>query len=209
MRFSVIMPVYLSPYEVDGIKSAKNPEIKFTRAVNSFLNQSFKDAELIIISDGCKIAELLYSIYYKDYPQIIFKLIEKQPVFGGQVRQTGIEMSQGEIITYLDHDDFIGVDHLKIINENFDTLKYGWCFYNDWLIKGKEGSELIFRERCVAPQLYYVGTSMIAHRRDLNVVWGDGYAHDWRMIEKYLLNHAGIRIQTTQYYVCHFHPIDL
>lgn len=208
LRFSVIMPVCLSPYEVDGIKSASHPEIKFKRAVDSFLDQSFKDAELIIIADGCGITEDIYVSDYLHCKNIKFKYIEKQPHHGGKVRQTGIEMAQGEIITYLDHDDFIGSDHLKIINNNFDTSKYSWCFYDDYLIQRKEGNELIFKIREVKPSLYYIGTSMISHLRRLNVKWTDGYAHDWRMIENYLLPHAGIKITMPQYYVCHFHKID-
>lgn len=200
---SVIMPVHLSPYEVDGIKSAGNPKHKFRRAVESFLNQSFTDAELIIISDGCRIAEGIYKKYYSD--KVIFRYMEKQPLFSGAVRQTGINLAQGEIVTYLDHDDFIGVDHLRIINENFESE---WVYYNDYLIQGKEGESLVFTEREVSPSLYYIGTSMIAHKKSLNVVWPDGYAHDWRMIEKCLLPHKGTRIVTPQYYVCHFHPKD-
>jgi glycosyltransferase involved in cell wall biosynthesis len=204
MRFSVIMPVCLSPYEAEGIKSATNPEAKFIRAVNSFLMQTFTDAELIIIADGCLIAQQLYKKYHHDNIRFIF--IDKQPLFSGKVRQAGIDIAQGEIITYLDHDDFIGEDHLKIINENFTG---DWVYYNDYRIKGSEGAKLIFIERQVSPQLYYIGTSMLSHRKDLNVVWGDGYAHDWRMIERYLLPHQGTKIETPRYYVCHFHPIDL
>jgi len=205
MRISVIMPVSLQPYEANGIKSAKDPVIKFLRAVDSFIVQPFGNAELIIISDGCRIAEQLYDSEYSHMSRIKFAYIEKQPLFGGRVRQTGIEMAQGEITTYLDHDDYIGVKHLKIIDKHF---KNDWIYYNDYLIQGKEGDELIFKEREVSPQLYYIGTSMIAHRRDLNVVWGDGYAHDWRMIEKYLLSHPSMKIPTPEYYVCHFHPKD-
>jgi len=203
------MPSFLQSYEVNGIKSAKDPVIKFLRAVDSFIMQSFSDAELIIISDGCNITEQLYDIDYSHISRIKYAYIEKQPIFGGRVRQTGIEMAQGEIITYLDHDDYIGIDHLKIINENFKgDFKSDWVYYNDYLIQGKEGEELIFKEREVSPQLYYIGTSMIAHRKGLNVVWGDGYAHDWRMIERYLLPHPSMKIPTPEYYVCHFHPKD-
>lgn len=203
--FSVIMPANLSPYEANGIKSAVNPEGKFIRAVESFLWQSFKDAELIIISDGCKIAEKIWEKHYSHIPQIRFQYIEKQSSFSGKVRQTGIEMSRGEIITYLDHDDFIGKDHLQIINDNFISE---WCYYNDYLIQGMEGNELIFKVREVSPSLYYIGTSMISHLKSLNVQWSDGYAHDWRMIESYLLPHTGVKIPMPQYYVCHFHPKD-
>jgi glycosyltransferase involved in cell wall biosynthesis len=207
MRFSVVMPVYLLPYEVNGIRSASNPEDKFIRAVSSFLNQSFQDAELIIISDGCDKSMEIYNKEFSIYPKIRFKKIQKQLLFSGNVRQTGIEMAGGEIITYLDHDDFIGVDHLKIINDNFDP-NYKWCFYNDYLIQGKENNELLFKIREVSPTLYYIGTSMISHLKSLNVQWPDGYAHDWRMIESCLLPHPGIKITTPQYYVCHFHPKD-
>ena len=208
MRFSVIMPVYLQPYEVDGIKSAKDPQHKFTRAVDSFLCQTFTDAELIIISDGCMVAENMWAFNYASEDRIKFRKIEKQPLFGGKVRQTGLNIAEGEIICYLDHDDFIGIDHLKIINDNFDTRNYAWAFYNDYLIQGKNGVSLQFIEREVRPTLFYIGTSMIAHRRNVNVQWGDGYAHDWRMIESCLLPFAGIKIPTPQYYVCHFHPKD-
>jgi len=208
VRFSVIMPVYLLPYETNGIKSASNPEDKFRRAVASFLYQSFFDAELIIISDGCDKSQKIYDEEFSRFPKIRFKKIEKQPLFSGSVRQSGIEMAQGDIITYLDHDDFLGCGHLKIINDNFNTSKYSWAFYNDYLIQGKENDSHIFKEREVKPQLFYIGTSMISHKKSLNAVWPDGYAHDWRMIESCLLPHPGIKIPTPQYYVCHFHPKD-
>lgn len=208
MKFSVIMPVCLSPYEIDGIKSAANPETKFIRSITSFQQQKFKNAEVIIISDGCDIAKDIYEQLFNNDSSIKFKQIQKQSIFSGLVRQTGIEMAQGEIICYLDHDDFIGINHLYIINDNFDTEKYDWVYFNDYLIKGSEGENLLGDERFVRPELYYIGTSMIAHKRDLNVIWGDGYAHDWRMIKKYLLARPGLQIPTTQYYVCHFHSND-
>ena len=202
MRISVIMPVYLGGYEVDGIKSASDPEYKFRRAVLSFQMQSFKDTELIIVSDGSELAEKIYNEYFITDPQIKFISISKQSLFSGVVRQTGIEKSKGEIICYLDHDDVIGTDHLKMINEGFTGH---WVHYNDFLIRNKELTECT--ERQVRPELFYIGTSSIAHLRSLNVVWGDGYAHDWRMIEKYLLPYPTKKIHS-QYYVCHFHPND-
>ena len=52
MKISVIMPVYLGDYE----GCASNREVKFVRAINSFLKNNF-DAELIIVSDDCLIAK--------------------------------------------------------------------------------------------------------------------------------------------------------
>jgi len=202
MRISVIMPVFLGDYITYGdSRSASKPGVKFKRAVDSFLDQSFKDAELIIIADGDSLAENIYEEYWLYTPQVRFKLIAKQPSFSGFVRQTGIEMAQGEIICYLDHDDMFGKDHLKIINKNFDFSKHDWVYYNDFVILNADHS--LKEERYNIISLGRIGTSSIAHKKSLNVVWDDGYEHDWRMIEKYLLPHLVIKIPTPEYYVCH------
>jgi glycosyltransferase involved in cell wall biosynthesis len=208
MRISVIMPVNLSPYasipetiEQSVINSASDPETKFMRAVDSFINQTFKDAELIIVADGCRIAERIYLEYYRHLSYIRFKYIDKQTLYSGVVRQTGIEMAVGEIICYLDHDDMFGKEHLAIINENFDTEKYDWIYYDDFIIN-PDGT-IIIRE--VHQEVCYIGTSSISHKRNVNVVWGNKYGHDWYMIEKYLLPLSkNIKISTPQYYVCHY-----
>jgi len=203
MRFSVIMPVCLSPYTWKKRKSAINPSPKFIRAVMSFLQQEFKDAELIIISDGCDITKRLYMDLFQDKDNIRFTQIPKQSVFSGVVRQVGIEMAQGELICYLDHDDFFGEQHLSIIHENFDTKKYGWVFFRDLLVQNAQDGNYVGVPRPVKLERSHIGTSMIAHKRSLNVVWGDGLCHDWQMIEDHLLQHTGLKIPTPAYFVCH------
>jgi len=203
MRFSIIMPVNLSPYSWKKRKSATNSSPKFVRAVISFLQQKFTGAELIIVSDGCDIAKGLYLNLFQSNTNVQFTQIPKQPVFSGLVRQTGIEMAQGELICYLDHDDFFGKDHLSIISENFDTEKYDWVYFSDILVQEVENGNYVGVNRPVQLERSHIGTSMIAHKRSLNVVWGDGLCHDWRMIEDYLLDHKGLKIPTPAYFVCH------
>lgn len=196
MKISVIMPVYLNPYP----NSATNLSYKFMRAVQSFIDQEFKDAELIIISDGCNKAESVYNMYFDQVANIHFKRIDKQIPFSGIVRQTGLNMAQGEIICYLDADDLLGTKHLTIINEFFDLSLYDWAFYDDHVIID---TQFNYSTRNVSIAYACIGTSTIAHKKSLGVVWGDGYGHDWRLIEKYLMNRPGIKIPTPQYYVCH------
>jgi glycosyltransferase involved in cell wall biosynthesis len=206
MRISVIMPVCLKPYGINT-RSASDPEYKFKRAIQSYLNQTFKDSELIIISDGSEEANDIYENNYIHIKSIKYKYIDKQVLFSGVPRRIGIEMATGEIICYLDHDDVIGKNHLQVINDNFDS-KYAWIYYNDYLVYGKDKTGFNVGEREVITELNYIGTCSVAHRRDVPVQWGDDYAHDWRMIKSSLLHLPHIKIQTPQYYVCHFGKND-
>jgi len=195
---SVVMPVCLDAYYSN---SNINAEKKFMRSVGSFVTQEFKDCELVIVSDGSKLAEQLYIENFSHVPNIKFKLLEKQVLFGGSVRQTGIELAEGEIICYLDHDDLFGTKHLLVIDQYFDTSKYDWVYYNDYLIVNIAFNVL---ERNISPIPCQIGTSCIAHKKSVGVVWTDGYGHDWALIENYLFNKVpGIKIPTPQYYVCH------
>lgn len=197
MKFSVIMPVFLGEYSSRGLR----PEYKFKRAVDTFLLQEFQDAELIIVSDGCKIAEDIYLQHFTNEPSVRYKYIDKQPPFGGRTRQTGIEMAQGELICYLDADDMFGVKHLSIINQHFDTTRYDWIYYNDIFIINEAFNT---QERIMSLQPCHIGTSCIVHKRSLGAVWGDGYGHDWAFIKDYLMkNPRYTKIPTPQYYVCH------
>lgn len=212
MRISVIMPVCLEPYQTIPepntyqfiITSADNSEKKFIRAVDSFSFQTFKDCELIIVSDGSVRAKELYEQYYKEIKNIRFKFIEKQEHYSGVVRNTGITMAKGEIICYLDHDDMFGNDHLKIISDNFNTYTHEWIYYDDYEANGET---VLPRE--VSPEICKIGTSSIAHRRDIKVVWGNKYGHDWYMIEKYLIPRCGKKITIPLYYVCHMSEINV
>ena len=201
MRFSVIMPVHLGQYQFGSFKCASNPEDKFIRAVDSFINQSFQDAELIIVSDGCKKSEEIYNNKYLDLLNITFKYLDKQPMFSGIIRQTGLDMAVGDIICYLDHDDMFGKEHLAIINNNFNIDDYDWVYYNDYLVKNMEHT--IIEERDVKPIQNSIGTSAIAHKSSVGVFWGTGYGHDMDMIRTCLLHRRYVKISTPQYYVCH------
>ena len=66
------MQSYLKDYP--GARS--NPEEKFIRAVNSVINQSSPNWELVIISDGCEITKALYEEHFEQEERIIFDMID-------------------------------------------------------------------------------------------------------------------------------------
>ena len=202
-KISVIMASWL------GAPNRKKLDRKFVRAVNSFLNQTYQNKELIIVADGCQVTEYLYDEHFKDNPLVKFKLIDKQPLYSGNVRNTGIEMATGDIISYLDADDVIGKKHLEIIaNEFSDDIDY--VYYNDWLVLDSGFKK--FQKRYVDQRWASIGTSSISHRNLENVkrCWTTGYGHDFIFMLK--LNALGLRHKklktNSQYFVSHYANVD-
>ena len=89
---SVIIPFY-------------NEKNYFDECINSVLNQTYQNIEIIIVNDGSD------QIYIDKLEKIKFKYPEKIRVFnkknGGvsSARNLGIEKSKGEYIAFLDADD--------------------------------------------------------------------------------------------------------
>jgi glycosyltransferase involved in cell wall biosynthesis len=199
MKISVIMPSYLEQYSYGVHKSASNREIKFRRAVDSFLAQTYTNRELIVISDGClKTVEIIAS----EYNAHVSTGLIKMPLFSGVPRQRGLEMATGDLICYLDTDDQFGTKHLQIIARHYES-RYDWCYYDDYVFNGR-----MKRLRAVRPRINSIGTSTICHKRSLDFKWRDGYGHDWHSISS-ILNRPFKKIPTPEYYVCHISTMNL
>jgi glycosyltransferase involved in cell wall biosynthesis len=129
MTISFVMQVYLGDYP--GARS--QPIKKFHRMINCLKNQTNQNWELIIVSDGCKIAEHEYEMHYKNDPKIKYAYVAKpehtkmyiknsngKKYFRGVPRAIGVEMVTGDWISYIDSDDFI-LDHA--VQSIIDNIK--------------------------------------------------------------------------------------
>ena len=142
-KISVVMQVYLGDYPGSRTDSV----IKFHRAVKSFLNQTYKNIELIIASDGCKITMEHYEKYYADNKIIKFVYVDKKGLpnmyeerlegykyYRGIPREAGRSLADGELITYMDSDDYL---HPKfayeiVYNYNLAPTAAKWYLNNAW-----------------------------------------------------------------------------
>lgn len=204
MKISVIMPSYLGEYE--GCASGRS--YKFMRAIDSFLQQSYNQKELIVVSDGCAETSKLIAPYFSghfDQKLIKYAWIEKQPKFSGNVRQAGLDIVAGNIITYLDSDDmFKESDHLTKIVEGFDE-KTDWVYFNDY-IKFFGIDTLPVEQRVAKISKGEIGTSNIAHKNYKDIAWGgcDGYGHDFTFIKNLEQKYPNYKkITGPSYLVCH------
>jgi glycosyltransferase involved in cell wall biosynthesis len=192
--FSIIMPSYLGNYK----GAAKDRDKKILRAINSVISQTFEDWELIIVADGCK---KTFDLVKEHYPQrnIECLLIEKQKLWSGAPRNTGKAHAKGKWIAYLDIDDQFGNDHLTKLRLGIDAAemkgeKFDWVFFNDYIT---------IAERPCKPEKGKCGTSNVAFRANLSVLWMDSsYLHDFRFIQE-LMRYPHVRIPTPEYHVMH------
>lgn len=107
MKFSVVVPVY-------------NAELYLNRLVKSVLDQTFSDFELILVDDGStdNSFALMKKLQEKDSR---IKIFSKENMGPGYTRKYGFEKSSGELLFFVDSDDWITTsDVLREINDLFE-----------------------------------------------------------------------------------------
>lgn len=93
-KVSVIIPVY-------------NVENYLRKCLNSLVNQTLKDIEIIVVNDGTTDnSQEIINEYVKKYPKKVVSIIQEN---GGQgaARNTGLLHAKGEYIGYVDSDDYV------------------------------------------------------------------------------------------------------
>ena len=126
---SIVMMSYLGHYP--GARS--NPIQKFNQAVQSVVDQTVNDWELIIVSDGCELTNQEYEKHWSSDSRIkLIKTTKSKSKWPGTKRQIGIDHAVGEWITYLDSDDLFTNNRIELAqtvlqeassNVVFDTIK--------------------------------------------------------------------------------------
>lgn len=100
---SVIVPVY-------------NVEKYITRCVSSLMTQTYDDFELLLVDDGSKdrSGEICDSLAEKDQRIRVF---HKENGGLSDARNYGLKRIKGEYVTFVDSDDYVGPDYLRILYE--------------------------------------------------------------------------------------------
>lgn len=118
VEISVIVPVY-------------NVENYLSECVDSILNQTFKDFELILVDDGSKdgSGKICDGYAAKD---IRVKVLHKPNGGLSDARNTGMEVMKGQYVTFIDSDDIVSYDYLRSMYEaavryKADIVQCGFC----------------------------------------------------------------------------------
>lgn len=105
-KVSVIIPIY-------------NSEKYLKQCLDSIINQSLKDIEIICVNDGSNDSSLKILENYSQRDSRI-TIIDQNRSGGGAARNKGLEIARGEYISFLDSDDFF---ELNLLEEAYNKCK--------------------------------------------------------------------------------------
>ena len=125
---SIIIPVY-------------NGEKYIQKALESAINQTYKKIEIIVIDDGSTDnTHQIIKNYAKKDKRIIF--ISKKNGGVGSARNLGLQISKGKFIQFLDSDDTLELNAIKLLinkinsNKDIDFILFGFnVFKNGKLLR--------------------------------------------------------------------------
>ena len=167
-KFSIIMAVY-------------NKELYVEKAIESVLNQSYKNFELIIVNDGSQDNSIkICKRYAKRDRRII--ILEQNNLGVSSARNLGINHSSGEYIIFLDADDYLENRCIeKFIQEvDINNDVYICSFrriYKNW-------DEIVFnRFEKLKPLIKGTGQNVLKKMYDENIdeasVWANIYKREY------------------------------
>ena len=121
-KVSIIVPVY-------------NVEKYLRECLDSLVNQTLKEIEIICINDASPDNSLkILKEYNKNYPDLIKVIDLKKNVCLGGARNKGLDMAKGEYIAFVDSDDYVDVtmceklyNHAK--KNDLDMLQFDYTMF--------------------------------------------------------------------------------
>ncbi len=148
MKYSIIIPVY-------------NSEKTLGRCIESIINQSYEDYEIILVNDGSKDDSLKICLEYsKKYENII---TVNQPNGGASsARNKGLETARGDFVLFVDSDDYVSDNYFGEF-EKYDAHG-GWVIFKDsWEVNHRIITKQI-RDNFAEEDLFVVAKYLIASR---------------------------------------------
>jgi glycosyltransferase involved in cell wall biosynthesis len=121
LYFSVVIPLY-------------NKEKSICSTINSVLNQTYKNFELLIINDGSTDRSLEMAKSIEDQR---IKIIDKKNGGVSSARNTGLLTAENKYIALLDSDDLWLENHLETLVTSIENYPNQVLYYTKYIHSGK------------------------------------------------------------------------
>ena len=199
---SIIVPIY-------------NAELYLNRCIESILNQTFKDFELILVNDGSIDNSLNICNSYAKIDSRI-KVIDKNNEGPGFSRNAGLKIAKGEYIGFVDSDDYISPlmyesMYKSAVKHQADIVQCGYIKVDE---KGKvltksnyknivlNQNERCFKEYCKRNNIDNYSPCKIFKKETIkNIFFGNySYSEDAYFIIQAFLNCKRLVVLSSNYY---------
>ena len=108
IKLSIIIPIY-------------NVEKYLSKCLNSILEQTYKEIEIILVNDGSTDNSKDIAVSYCERFPNVFKYFEKDNGGLSSARNFGLEKISGDFVGFLDSDDYIDNDLYEIMINSLDS----------------------------------------------------------------------------------------
>lgn len=179
IKVSVVIPMY-------------NVEEYLEECIESTLNQSLEDIEIICVNDGSTDSSLSIARKFEKKDKRV-KVIDKKNGGYGHTMNRGFDLAQGEYIAILESDDFMDTNmledlYMKAKENDLDFIK---ADFNRFIIKKNGELELTYNRIAQKFNGYYdriinPSEEKLVFRFIMNT-WSGIYKREF--IEKYKINH--------------------
>ena len=122
---SIITPVY-------------NVERCIEKTINSIINQSCKDFEILLIDDGSKDKSIEIAENLLINSDVNYRIISQENSGVSVARNKGICEAKGKYVCFLDSDDYIHKDYIKLMYEKASTCNCDLVFCDYTQVDSKD-----------------------------------------------------------------------
>lgn len=156
-KFSLIVPVY-------------NTEKYLEKCLNSIINQTFDDYEVIVVNDGSTDnSEKIIDDFCNKYTNI--KKLNKENGGLSDARNKGISVAEGEYLLFIDSDDYIENNLLYNINDiikekDYDLIKFGYDLVYENKIENT--NNFVFDKEYNGEEVF---KKMVANKNPFEMAW--------------------------------------
>lgn len=123
LKFSILIPIY-------------NVEQYLTYCLDSVINQTYNEIEIICVNDGSTDNSLKILEEYAQKDERI-KIINQENQGVSVARNVGIENATGDYILFIDSDDWIDIDTCKILNAKLENKSQDLIIFNHSVVTNK------------------------------------------------------------------------
>lgn len=142
-----------------------NVDLYLEKCINSLLNQSYKNFEIIIINDGSEDSTLQIAKQMVQNDKRII-LLNQMNQGVSEARNNGIRHSKGDYIIFIDPDDYVHKEFSKALLDGLSQTRADLCvcghtkvYENGSELKSSCSNEVFYNEKII--EQYFIGESTL------------------------------------------------